>query len=158
MTTSVPGPLDVLGRYRQAVLDKSADDLAGLYAVDAVHEFPFVFPGTPARYEGREEVRAGCAAAWAASSARPETVEEIAVHRSDDPEVIIVEQRVTGTDADTGEQFAAPGLLTLRVHEGLITHARDYTDALGVARAPGVPAAQAAPAAQAGPGEADAGR
>src|SRR5262245_59464302 len=93
------GPREVLARYRRAMLDKSADDLADLYAVDAVHEFPFLSPGMPARYNGREEVRAGYKAAWGASPARPERIREVAVHESTDPEVITVEQVVAGTVA-----------------------------------------------------------
>ncbi|MDQ0681224.1 putative Zn-dependent protease with MMP-like domain [Streptomyces achromogenes] len=50
-TTSADlGPREVLARYQQAMLDKCADDLADRYAVDAVHEFPFFFPGMPERY------------------------------------------------------------------------------------------------------------
>ncbi|MGW5200463.1 nuclear transport factor 2 family protein [Streptomyces spiralis] len=90
-----PGPRGVLARYRRAMLDKSAADLADLYAVDAVHEFPFRFPGLPARYQGREEVHAGYRALWGASPARPETVHEVAVHESTDSEVITVLFRST---------------------------------------------------------------
>ncbi|MEU2780190.1 hypothetical protein ABZ646_47280, partial [Streptomyces sp. NPDC007162] len=63
-TSANLGPREVLARYQRAMLDKSADDLADLYAVDAMHEFPFLFPGMPERYQGREEVRAGYRAAW----------------------------------------------------------------------------------------------
>ncbi|MEU6095669.1 nuclear transport factor 2 family protein [Streptomyces sp. NPDC047079] len=132
------GPLGILARYRRAMLEKSADDLAALYAVDAVHEFPFLFPGMPARWHGREEVRAGYRAAWDASPALPEQVLEVAVHASTDPEVITVEQTaVTGTVATTGEPFAFPGLLVMRVRGGALVHVRDYMDGLGVAHALG---------------------
>ncbi|MEV6741856.1 nuclear transport factor 2 family protein [Streptomyces sp. NPDC051104] len=131
------GPRDVLARYRRAMVDKSADDLADLYSVDAVHEFPFLFPGMPARYQGREEVRAGYRAAWGASPAQPQQIREVAVHESTDPEVITVEQIVTGTVATTGEPFAFPGLLVMRVRNGLIVHVRDYMDGLAVAHAMG---------------------
>ena len=131
------GPRDVLARYRSAMVDKSADDLADLYSVDAVHEFPFLFPGMPARYHGREEVRAGYRAAWGASPAQSRQIHEVAVHDSTDPEVITVEQIVTGTVATTGEPFAFPGLLVMRVRNGLIVHVRDYMDGLAVAHAMG---------------------
>ncbi|MFI2639503.1 nuclear transport factor 2 family protein [Streptomyces sp. NPDC018610] len=127
-----PGPHDVLARYRRAILDRSADDLAGLYAADAVHEFPFAFPGVPARHRGREEVRAGYRALWGASPARPERIDEIAVHATADPEVIVVEQTVTGTLVTTGRPFAVPGLLVLRVRDGLLVHVRDYMGAAGL--------------------------
>ncbi|MFF4407502.1 hypothetical protein [Streptomyces sp. NPDC001404] len=82
------GPREVLARYRQAILDKSADDLADLYSVDGVQEFPFLLPGVPARYVGREEVRAGYRAMWGGSPVRPREIREVAVHQSTDPEVV----------------------------------------------------------------------
>jgi uncharacterized protein len=129
------GPREVLARYQQAMLDKSADDLADLYAVDAVHEFPFLSPGMPERYQGREEVRAGYRAAWGASPVQPREIRDVVVHESTDPEVITVEQVVTGTVATNGRFFRIPGLLVIRVRSGRIVHVRDYMDGLGVAHA-----------------------
>ncbi|MEU5538862.1 nuclear transport factor 2 family protein [Streptomyces sp. NPDC020362] len=123
----------VLACYHRAILDKSADDLADLYAADAVHEFPFFFPGMPARYQGREEVRAGYRAVWGASPAQPQEITEVAIHENTDPEVIIAEHVITGTVTTSGQPFSFPGLLVLRVRNGLIVHARDYMDGLGVA-------------------------
>ncbi|MFD9602609.1 nuclear transport factor 2 family protein [Streptomyces sp. NPDC057908] len=124
-------PREVLGRYHQAMLDKSADDLADLYAADAVHEFPFSSPGFPSRYEGREEVRAGYRAAWGASPVRVEAVKDMEIHETADPEVIIGEHVVVGA-LPTGT-FIVPGVLIVRVHDGLITRVRDYMDGLAVA-------------------------
>jgi len=132
-----PDPRDVLVRYQEAMLDWSADDLADLYAVDAVHEFPFLFPGMPERYQGREEVRAGYRAAWGTSPARPTEIRDVVVHDSTDPEVITVEQVVTGTVTTTGRPFSFPGLLVIRVRDGLIVHVRDYMDGLRVAHTMG---------------------
>ncbi|MBV6699263.1 nuclear transport factor 2 family protein [Kitasatospora aureofaciens] len=137
-------PLDILARYRQAMLDKDADALADLYAADAVHDFPFLFPGMPERYAGREEVRAGYRAAWGASPAQPKEIHEIAVHQSTDAEVITVEQVVTGTIAPTGRPFTVPGLLVIRIRDGRIVHVRDYMDGLGVAHTMGRLTAMAA--------------
>lgn len=117
--------------------DQSADDLADLYAPDAVHELPFLFPGMPARYRGREEVRAGYRAAWGASPARPQEICDVVVHESTDPEVLTVEQTVAGTGTTGGRPFRFPGVLVMRVRDGRIVHVRDYMDGLGVARAMG---------------------
>lgn len=126
-----PGPRKVLSRYHRTMLDLSAGDLADLYAPDAVHEFPFLAPGRPARYHGREEVRPGYRAAWGTSPVRLEEVRDVAVYDTADPEVIVGEWAATGTVSITGRSFAASGLLILRVRDGLIVHARDYMDALG---------------------------
>jgi uncharacterized protein len=130
-------PREVLARYQQAILDRSADDLADLYAPDAVHELPFLFPGMPDRYRGSEEVRAGYRAAWGASPARPQEIRDLVVHESTDPEVLTVEQTVVGTVTTDGRAFRFPGVLVLRIRDGRIVHVRDYMDGLGVARAMG---------------------
>lgn len=138
-------PKEILRRYQQAMIDKSADDLADLYAVDAVHELPFLFPGLPERFEGREQVRATYRAAWAASDAKPEEVRTEAVHSCADGAVLVVEQVVSGVRQSTGEPFEFAGVLVLHLRGGKITHVRDYLDGLGVARAMGrLPAVVAA--------------
>ncbi|WP_307825954.1 nuclear transport factor 2 family protein [Streptomyces sp. MBT33] len=128
-------PHEVLTCYYQAMLDKSPDDLADLYAVDAVHEFPFTSPGFPARFEGREAVRAGYRAAWGASPAQVREVRRVSAHETADPEVIIAEHVVVGTLPAKGTTFTVPGLLILHVHNGLIMRVRDYMDGSGVAAA-----------------------
>ncbi|NGO70741.1 nuclear transport factor 2 family protein [Streptomyces sp. SB3404] len=119
------------------MLDKSADDLAELYAPDGLHEFPFLSPGMPDRFEGREEVRAGYRAAWGRSPAQPQEIRDVVVHESTDREVLTVEQTVAGTVTTTGRHFSFPGLLVMRVRDGQIVHMRDYMDGLGVAHAMG---------------------
>ncbi|MER7836904.1 nuclear transport factor 2 family protein [Streptomyces sp. NPDC096040] len=128
-------PREVLALYRQAMRDKSADDLAELYAVDGVHEFPFTSPGFPARYEGREEIRAGYRAAWGAGPVRVTEIKESAVHETTDPQVIVAEQTVIVGPPAGGEHFDIPGVLVLRVRGGRLVRVRDYMDGYGVARA-----------------------
>jgi ketosteroid isomerase-like protein len=127
----------ILRRYHQAMIDRSADDLADLYAADAVHELPFLFPGMPDRLVGREQVRSSYRAAWAASDARPTGVRQVALYSCQNDTVLIVEQVVSGVRESTGEPFDFPGLLILRLRDGKIIHVRDYLDGLAVARAMG---------------------
>jgi uncharacterized protein len=140
-----PTSQEILRRYQQAMIDKSADDLADLYAADAVHELPFLFPGMPERFEGREQVRAAYRAAWAASDAQPQQVRAVAVHACADGAVLVAEQVVSGLRQSTGEPFEFAGVLVLHVRDGRIARVRDYMDGLGVARAMGrLPAVVAA--------------
>ncbi|MBW8802150.1 MAG: nuclear transport factor 2 family protein [Streptomyces sp.] len=134
---AVRTPREVLTCYYQAMLDKSPDDLADLYATDAVHEFPFTSPGFPSRFEGREAVRAGYRAAWGAGPAQVQEVRRIAAYETADPEVIIAEHVVRGTLTTKATTFTVPGLLILHVRDGLITRVRDYMDASGIAAARG---------------------
>jgi uncharacterized protein len=128
-------PREVLARYHQAMRDKSADDLADLYAMDAVHEFPFTSPGFPPRYQGREAVRAGYRAAWDASPVRVEEVRDIVVHETGDPEVIVAEHTVVGALPGRADGITVPGVLILRVRDGMLVHVRDYMDGFCVRNA-----------------------
>lgn len=133
--TPVRTPREVLARYYQAMRDKCADDLADLYAVDGVHEFPFTSPGFPPRFAGREAVRAGYRAAWSASPAQVKEIRQVAVHESADPGVIVAEHVVVGTLPPRHTTFTVPGLLVLHVRDGLLSRVRDYMDSPAVAHA-----------------------
>ena len=128
-------PRDILARYHQAMYDASADDLADLYAPDAVHEFPMTFPRFPSRFEGREEIREGYRAAWGASPARLDEIRNFVIHDTADPEVIVVEQEVAGKVTTTNRPFAAAGVLVMRARDGMLIHVRDYLDAYALTEA-----------------------
>ncbi|MEU1392105.1 MULTISPECIES: nuclear transport factor 2 family protein [unclassified Nonomuraea] len=120
---------EIVGAFHGAMLRKSADELADLYAEDGRHEFPF--GGLPP-YEGREAVRAGYRASWGLSPAVPQEVERVALHRTDDPEVVVVEQNA---HVKVGERaITVPGLLMLRIRDGRIVHCKDFMDASAIAK------------------------
>ncbi|MEV3977886.1 nuclear transport factor 2 family protein [Nonomuraea sp. NPDC049758] len=120
---------EIVGAFHGAMLRKSADELADLYAEDGRHEFPF--GGLPP-YEGREAVRAGYRASWGVSPAVPQEVERVALHRTDDPEVVVVEQNA---HVKVGERaITVPGLLVLRIRDGRIVHCKDFMDASAIAK------------------------
>jgi ketosteroid isomerase-like protein len=128
------GPRQALARFHQAMLDSSPDGLADLHAVDAVYEFPFLNPARPARYEGREQIRAGFREAWGTFTGRPVlSIHDVVVHETTDAEVIIAEQQFDVVLASTGRGFTSSFLLVLRVRDGLIVHTRDYADTLRTA-------------------------
>ncbi|MEV7801331.1 nuclear transport factor 2 family protein [Microbispora sp. NPDC088329] len=130
-------PREVLARFHRAMVDRSADDLAGLYAADAVHTFPFRAPLFPARLQGREEIRALYRASWGASPVRLAEIHDVVVHEAADPEVVTGEWEGTGSVGPDGRPFRATGLLTLRVRNGEIVETRDYMDVFGTYHAMG---------------------
>lgn len=130
------GPREVLERWRQAAISQSADDMRRVYAVDAVHEFPFTRPGLPSRLEGRDEIVSWIAAGWQANTLRYERHRTLAIHDTDDPKTIIVEQEALGTSTSTGE-FALPNIVVLTAHNGQITRLRDYVNIPAAAAAIG---------------------
>ena len=130
------GPREVLERCRQAAISQSADDMRRVYAVDAVHEFPFTRPGVPSRLEGRDEIVNWIAAGWQANPLKYERYRTLAIHDTNDPETIVVEQEALGTSASTGE-FALPNIVVLTVRDGQIARLRDYVNILAAAAAIG---------------------
>lgn len=130
------GPRAVLDRCRQATIDRSVDAMRQVYAVDAVHEFPFVYPGVPSRLTGRDEIVHWIAAGWQAAPLKFERYHTIAVHDTSDPATIVVEQEAIGTSATTGE-FRLPNIIVLTAHDGQITHLRDYVNIAAAAAALG---------------------
>lgn len=127
--------IGIVERYQRAMCRKSADELAALYAVDAVHEIPFQVPGFPPRFEGREEIRAGYAARWGATPVVIERVETTALHESDGQGTVVVEQVAHGRARLDGPAFSVPSVLVLRIRDGVIVWCRDYMDGLAVASA-----------------------
>lgn len=129
-------PREVLERWRQAAINQSAEDMRRVYALDAVHEFPFAYPGVRSRLEGRDEIVNWIAAGWKANPLKYERYRTLAIHDTDDPDTIIVEQEALGTSASTGE-FALPNIVVLTVRAGEITRLRDYVNVLAAAGALG---------------------
>lgn len=132
----VVGPREVLERWRQAAISQSVDDMTPLYAIDAVHEFPFTRPGLPSRLEGRDEIVNWIAAGWQAGPLKYERYRTHAIHDTADPETIIVEQEAVGTSTSTGE-FALPNILVLTVRDGEIVRLRDYVNIVAALAAMG---------------------
>jgi ketosteroid isomerase-like protein len=130
------GARAVLERYRRAAVEQSVEDLERLYAVDAVHEFPFTRPGLPSRLEGREEIVTWIAGTWQASALKYEHYRTIAIHDTTDPHTIVVEQEAVGTSTTTGD-FTLPNLFVLTVRDGRIIRLRDYVNILAAAAAIG---------------------
>ena len=87
---------------REAAITRSAADMSGVYAADAVHEFPFVRPGVPSRREGRDAIISFVNAFWSTSPLRYERYRTIAIHGTTDPDTIVVEQEVEGISSTTG--------------------------------------------------------
>ena len=63
--------------------------------------------------------------------------DNIRVHQTADPEVIVAEFEYAGTVVATGEPFRVPAIFVLRVRDGLIVESRDYIDHLAMIRARG---------------------
>ncbi|WP_036567826.1 nuclear transport factor 2 family protein [Nocardia sp. BMG51109] len=108
------------------------DELAGYYAEETDVRHPFAPLGdTPLRTRVElwehfaESARGGGVAEFGP--------DDVVVHETRDPEVVIVEFAYRGT-ADGGS-FALPCIFVVRVRAGVIVESRDYADHIGFARA-----------------------
>jgi ketosteroid isomerase-like protein len=63
--------------------------------------------------------------------------ENIRVHQTTDPEVIVAEFDYVGTVLATGEPYRTPCIFVLRITDGLIVESRDYIDHLANIKARG---------------------
>ncbi|WP_222853418.1 nuclear transport factor 2 family protein [Fodinicola acaciae] len=122
---------DVLARYHQAMIDKSADDLADLYAPDAVHVFPFAAPTFEPVLRGREAVRSAYHAAWDASPVTLDSIEPVVTYEVSD-DVVVGE--FVGHGSVDGRPVTVRGVLAITVANGLIAETRDYMDFFGTMR------------------------
>ena len=120
-------PADVLARRRQLTLSRDVDGYAGLFAPDAVVEWPFAPPGAPARLEGQEAIREHSRQVLA-SPLQLEEYEVTELYQAQDPEVVIAEMRVTGTVTATGQPFTATSIQVLRIRDGQIVLFRDFAN------------------------------
>jgi PPOX class probable F420-dependent enzyme len=139
---STLSPRDVFGLIQRSALTGDGN-LGDYYADDAVHEWPFPFPGASRRLSGRAEIQAWRARMRAGGSARFrfERFDNVVVHDTADPEVIVAEYDIHGTVTAIGRPFVFSYVLVLRVRDGKIVHLRDYLNPLAMTRAADAPAA-----------------
>lgn len=120
-------PVDVLAQRRRLILSGDADGYADLFAPDGVIESPFAPPGVPSRLEGREAIRE-YSRHVVASPVRLDDLEEVELHQTRDPEVVIAEVRATATLTTTGQSFGTTSIQIYRVREGQIVLFRDFAN------------------------------
>jgi uncharacterized protein len=124
----VEDPLAVLERRRRVLLARDMEAFADLFAPDGLIEIPSGGGPVPARLEGREAIRAF-------SVRQRDSPYEITdlrtrqIHRTADPEVVIIEITTVGRVAATGETFEVPCIQVFRIRDGRILLFRDYFNA-----------------------------
>jgi ketosteroid isomerase-like protein len=132
MTSGNDSPRTIIERHVGRVSLGMTGDLADAYAEDAVVEQPFM-PGGPGRIEGREALRAHFEGA--ASMPLELRVDDLVVHETTDPEVVIAEYDYVGRVVPTGETFRVANVQIFRLRGGEIVHSRDFHDHAAIGRA-----------------------
>ncbi|MET7451655.1 nuclear transport factor 2 family protein [Streptomyces sp. NPDC005574] len=123
-------PADLYRHSLRLLLDKDISGWVGLWAEDGVMEFPFAPEGWPARLDGREAIAAYM-------RHYPDHIDlhdfpALRIHRTTDPQIIVVEMRGVGRLVESGSAFDMTYIAVVTVQDGHITSYRDYWNPLAV--------------------------
>jgi uncharacterized protein len=118
-------PSEVFGLLIDGITNQRWDQLPALYADDVVVEQPMNVPGRT-RIDGIGELREH----FGRGTGLPirMTAEDIIVHETADPEVIVAEFVYVGEVTATGRTFRTHNVIVMRVRDGKIVESRDYHD------------------------------
>ena len=89
-----------------------------------------------ARLDGQQAIR-DYSRRIAASALRIDDLDTVAIHHTDDPEVLIVELVTRATVTTTGHAFTARSIQVFRIRDGKILRFRDYVNPNDLASALG---------------------
>jgi ketosteroid isomerase-like protein len=140
MSESYDSPRAVVAATHRAILAGDVAAFARCFAEDAVLEFPFsVEAAVPTRVEGRESIERVAAALgerFHRAGTRLERFENLVVHETTDPEVLVVEFEALGKSPGGAAGYRLPDIQVWRVRDGQVRSMRDY---LGTQPAPPLP-------------------
>jgi ketosteroid isomerase-like protein len=114
-------PREVFLQLVDGMTSKKWEQLPELYAEDVVIFHP-MSTGPEARIEGREKVRERFA--QMAGFDADLQFDDIVIHETADPEVVVCEQVLRATFG--GKEVSMPGIRVMRIRDGLILWSRDY--------------------------------
>jgi uncharacterized protein len=126
-------PSEVFLELVTGVAEGHWESLPELYAEDTDVVHPFA-PLRSAPLRSRAELREHFTVPDGAPPLPKRTVENVVIHETADPEVIVAEFEYHGDAVDTGERVVVPGIFVMRVRDGEIVSSRDYLDHLASAR------------------------
>lgn len=124
MTETKPTFVSVLKDALGDRIDPSAGNFIEMMAEDFVMEFPYARPGMQPRIEGREAVVAYLMTV--AGSVSVDTVDNVVVHQTADPEVVIVEFEAHGRAPKVDEPYDQRYISVIRARGGRMIHYKDY--------------------------------
>ncbi|HEY4019292.1 MAG TPA: nuclear transport factor 2 family protein [Pseudonocardiaceae bacterium] len=136
-TETVRTPRQAFDELIRSTTSGDWEAFVALYPDDAVIEMPFAPPGVPAVSDGaslRERI------IGMMTRGRPydfDAADNVVVHETTDPEVIVAEYTLRGTIAATGAPLALSYAMVITVRDGRIVHSRDYANPLASAAALG---------------------
>jgi ketosteroid isomerase-like protein len=124
-------PRETVELLLHTVVHGRRTEIADLYSEDVRIENPWAPEGALREAGGRENLRARMEQTenlWSFDSVQDTVIQEAA-----DPQVIVLEYRVNATVAESGAKFSLGFVSIMRVVDGLIVSARDYSNPLETA-------------------------
>ncbi|WP_293400531.1 nuclear transport factor 2 family protein [Phenylobacterium sp.] len=128
MSETKPTFVSVLQDALGERIDPSAANFIEMMSEDFVMEFPYARPGMQRRIEGRQAVVAYLMGV--AGSVSVDTVGNVVVHQTGDPEVVIVEFEARGRALKVDEPYEQRYISVIRARGGRMIHYKDYWDPL----------------------------
>ncbi|MGH8210917.1 MAG: nuclear transport factor 2 family protein [Steroidobacteraceae bacterium] len=129
--------VELIESYMRWTSEAKWDRLIELYADDVVIEFPFALAG-PKRLEGIGTIRQAYSVYDKGPMQMEVRIDNVVIHETTDPEVVIVEYDTDGRVTSTGRSFKAPNIQVMRVQAGRIVHSKGYHNDLIRAAATGM--------------------
>lgn len=129
----MPDGAEAMARRFLAFLTSSTLD-EDLWAPDVVIELPFAPPGRPDRIEGREAFLALARQGRGALPVHFEDAQNVVIHQTLDPDVVVVEYEMAGTLTTTGQRASARFIGVLTARDGQIVRWREYQNPAALAR------------------------
>ncbi len=118
-------PESVVRALAEGVPAKRWDDVLELYSDDAHVVHPLQLP-EPVPIVGKAALREHFARA--AELPIEMQTENLVIHRTADPEVVVAEFDYTGTVTTSGAMFRVSNIFVVRVRDGRIVESRDYAN------------------------------
>jgi uncharacterized protein len=118
-------PTEVVEQLIKGVPARRWDTLPDLYAPDAVVHHPMQLP-VPVKIEGRRALAEHFQRAAQLPLAM--TAENVLIHQTADPELVVAEFDYRARNTATGERFTVANVFVTRVRDGLIVESRDYSN------------------------------
>ncbi|HTJ70976.1 MAG TPA: nuclear transport factor 2 family protein [Actinospica sp.] len=134
MSDRIRTPRETVDELLRVVVQGPRTAIADLYTADVRIENPWSPSGVPSVSEGREAMRARMAQTeklWTFDS-----VQDVVLHETADPETVVLEYRVNATVhvAEGPDPKVSLGFVSImRIVDGLIVSARDYSNPLETA-------------------------
>jgi ketosteroid isomerase-like protein len=124
VTDPKPTILTVMREALGERIDPSAVNFIEMMSEDFVMEFPYARPGMKTRIEGRPAVVSYLMTVSQGVSV--DTIDNVVVHETSDPEVVIVEFEAHGAALKVGEPYEQRYISVIRARGGRMIHYKDY--------------------------------